>query len=257
MRRIRVIPVLLLAENGLVKTVRFNERKYVGDPINSVRIFNDKEVDELVILDIDACRELKAPNIDKIANIASECFMPVAYGGGVQNIDQVRQIFNTGIEKIIFNTTFFSDPGLVKKAASIYGSQSVVVSIDIKKRRLFGGYRVLSKGGQRKQSVTPVQAAMEAVECGAGEIFVNNIDRDGTMEGYDVDIVRAIADAVPVPVVACGGAGTIRDFVTVIQEGHASAVAAGSLFVFKGPHKAVLINYPDQTTLKDSVYSQI
>jgi len=239
MRRIRVIPTLLMEGGGLVKTVRFKERKYVGDPINTVKILNDKEVDELVLLDIGATREGKSPDIARITEVAGECFMPLAYGGGITKLSQIKDILNAGVEKVILNTAFIKTPELVNEAASIYGSQSIVVAIDVKKS-LFGGYRVMISGGKKKTSLEPVSAAKLAVEKGAGEILINCIDQDGLMAGYDTELIRSIAEAVPVPVIACGGAGKVEDFVTAVKEGKASAVAAGAFFVFKGPHRAVL-----------------
>ena len=257
MRRIRVIPALLMENGGLVKTTTFSNPKYVGDPINTVKIFNEKEVDEIVLLDIGASKKSTPPDIHKISEIADECFMPLAYGGGITVLSQIKDIFSAGVEKVILNTGFFTHPDLIQKAVDIYGTQSIVVSLDIQKRRLFGGYQVKSQSGKRKQTASPVDAALQAVEKGAGELLITSIDNDGLMTGYDIDLIRSIAELVPVPVIACGGAGSVDDFVTAINDGKASAVAAGSLFVFKGPHRAVLVNYPDQKTLIEKFYSQL
>lgn len=257
MRRVRVIPALLMENRGLVKTIGFNERKYVGDPINTVKILNDKEVDEVVLLDIGASKRSTGPDIDLISEIASECFMPLAYGGGITELSQVKQILNAGVEKIIFNTSFFKNPNLIQEAANIYGSQSVVVSIDVKKRSLIGGYQVKICGGKKKLKLSPVEAAVSAVDNGAGEILITSMDNDGLMAGYDLRLVKSVSQAVPVPVIACGGAGSMDDFISAIDEGKASAVAAGSMFVFKGPHRAVLVNYPTQDVLKEQVYNHL
>jgi len=257
MCRIRVIPTLTMENAGLVKTTGFAKPKYIGDLINTVKIFNEKEVDELVLLDIGASKNSTPPDIQKIAEIAGECFMPLAYGGGITTLSQIKKIFSVGVEKIILNTHFFKQPNLIQEAANIYGSQSIVVSIDVKKRRLFGGYQVKTLSGKLKQSLSPVEAALQAVEKGAGELLITSIDNDGSMAGYDIELIRSVADVVSVPVVACGGAGSVDDFVDAIVDGKASAVAAGSFFIFKGPHRAVLINYPDQKTLVDKLYKRL
>lgn len=232
----------MLHKGNLVKSVKFKDYKYVGDPINAVRIFNDKEVNELVLIDIDASREKRSPDLKHITNIASEAFMPVAYGGGISSIVQVKEIFYNGVEKVIFNTAALEQPALITATANQFGSSSTVVSIDVKKS-LLGGYKVYAANGQKNTGKDPVQFAKEMESAGAGEIFINSIDTDGTMAGYDVNLVKKIADAVDVPVIACGGAGSMDHFKQAIQAG-ASAVAAGSFFVFHGKHKAVLITYP-------------
>jgi cyclase len=248
MKRVRIIPVLLLHKGNLVKSVKFKDYKYVGDPINAVRIFNDKEVNELVLIDIDASREKKAPDIKHITNIASEAFMPVAYGGGVSNSTQVKEIFYNGVEKVIFNTAAIEQPGLITATANQFGSSSTVVSIDVKKT-LLGGYKVYGSNGQKNTGKDPVNFAKEMESAGAGEIFINSIDADGTMGGYDINLIKKVADAVSVPVIACGGAGSMQHFKEAVQAG-ASAVAAGSFFVFQGRHKAVLITYPNPAELQ-------
>jgi imidazole glycerol-phosphate synthase subunit HisF len=242
MKRVRIIPVLLLHKGNLVKSVKFKDYKYVGDPINAVRIFNDKEVNELVLIDIDASRENRPPDIKHIANIAGEAFMPVAYGGGIANSTQVKEIFYNGVEKVIFNKAALEQPALITATANQFGSSSTVVSIDVKKT-LLGGYKVYAASGQKNTGKDPISFAKEMETAGAGEIFINLIDADGTMAGYDLNLIKKIADAVTVPVIACGGAGSMEHFKQAVQAG-ASAVAAGSFFVFHGKHKAVLITYP-------------
>jgi cyclase len=257
MRRIRVIPTLLLQQKRLVKTRQFKQEKYVGDPINTVKILNEKEVDELVILDIAATRDQTDPDIEAIAEIASECFMPLAYGGGITRFEQAKSIFDVGVEKVILNSAFFNNPTLVREIADVFGSQSVVVSIDVKLNRFFGGYRVFTQGGSVKAGLDPVAAAIRAQESGAGEILLTSIDRDGVQSGYDVSLTKSVAEAVDIPVIASGGAGSTDDFVAAIQQGKASAVAAGAMFVFKGPHRAVLVSYPAPNVLRSQVFEKL
>lgn len=212
----RVIPALLLKGQGLVKTVKFKEPKYLGDPINIVRIFNDKEVDELVLLDITATPEKRGPQFDLLKNIASEAFIPLAYGGGIRSMDDVRKLLSIGIEKLIMNTSAVETPSLVREVADHAGSQAAVVSMDVKKNFL-GKYEAFTHCGQKKTGLDPVKHAVEMERMGVGEILINSIDRDGTMQGYDVDIVRKVADAVHVPVVACGGAGNLSHVSEVVD----------------------------------------
>ena len=248
----RVIPALLLKGQGLVKTVKFKEPNYLGDPINIVRIFNDKEVDELVLLDITATPEKRGPQFDLLKNIASEAFIPLAYGGGIRSMDDVRKLLSIGIEKLIMNTSAVETPLLVREVADHAGSQAAVVSMDVKKG-LLGTYEVITHCGQKKTGLDPVKHAVEMERMGVGEILINSIDRDGTMQGYDLDLVRKVADAVSVPVVACGGAGNLSHVSEVIKQGHASAAAAGSIFVFQGPLRGVLISYPTPKELKEFI----
>jgi cyclase len=248
MTRTRVIPVLLLRGQGLVKTVKFKTPKYVGDPINAVRIFNEKEVDELVFLDIAATPENREPPFDLLRDIASEAFMPMAYGGGLTNIEQIRRVIGLGFEKVIINSAVYGNLELIRQAASIYGSQAVVCSIDVRKTWI-GSYELVSRSARKREPVS-LRDHLGAVEkAGAGEILVNAVDRDGTMSGYDLKLIRAVSDAVSIPVIACGGARNIDDFVEAVSVGSASAVAAGSMFVFYGRHRAVLINYPERAQL--------
>ena len=255
MRRVRVIPVLLLKDGGLVKSVKFKDFKYVGDPINAVKIFNEKEVDEIVILDIDATREGREPDLEKIKEIASEAFIPLAYGGGITRIEQIKELLFNGIEKVVLNQSALENPALITEAARQFGSQSVVVSIDVKKN-LFGSYKVYQHSRGKNTKKDPLEFAKEAIRLGAGEIFLNSVDLDGTQKGYDLTLVEKIAKEIEVPLIACGGASGVSNFREVIQAG-SSACAAGSLFVFQGKHRAVLINYPSQKDLRKEVFEQI
>lgn len=248
MNRTRVIPVLLLRGKGLVKTEKFKSPKYIGDPINSVRIFNEKEVDELVFLDITAAPEGRGPDFELLADIAGEAFMPMAYGGGITTLEQVRRIFALGFEKVVINTAAYAIPQLIREAVSIYGSQSIVGCVDVR-RTFLGRYELSSHSGKTKQPVGLKEHVQGLERLGVGEIIVNAVDRDGTQSGYDLKLIREVSSSVSVPVVACGGASGLDDFEAAVKQGGASAVAAGSLFVFMGPHRAVLINYPDRADL--------
>jgi imidazole glycerol-phosphate synthase subunit HisF len=245
----RIIPTLLLHGRRLVKTVNFKNPIYLGDPINVVRIFNDKEVDELVFLDITATSEDKSPAFEILASITSECFMPLGYGGGIRSLDQIKKLLNLGVEKIILNTFAVETPNLVRVAADFAGSQAVVVSMDVR-RNVFNRYVIYTRGGKKRTSLDPVRHAVEMEKLGAGELFLNSIDRDGTMGGYDLELIRQVSDAVSIPVVACGGAGSLQDLADAINIGGASAAAAGSFFVFQGPLRGVLISYPSQMEIK-------
>lgn len=247
----RVIPCLLLKGQGLVKTINFTNPKYIGDPINAVKIFNDKEVHELVFLDITASTENRSPRLDFISDIASECFMPLAYGGGIRTVKQAEDVFNRGVEKIIINSYAIENPSFIHELADLFGSQSIVVSIDVKKNFL-GNYLTYTHSGETKTRWDPVTWAQEAERLGAGEIFLNSIDRDGMMKGYDIPLIKSVSASVSIPVVACGGAGTVDDFGRAVQDGGASAVAAGSMFVYYGKHRAVLINFPDDDEFKSA-----
>ena len=245
----RVIPVLLLKSAGLVKTVKFKDPKYVGDPINAVKIFNDKEVDELVFLDITATQENRQPPLEFLEKIASECFMPLCYGGGIRSLDTIKAILKVGVEKVAVNSFAIEEPSFVQKAAERFGSSTIVVSIDVKKN-FWGKYEVYTKGGKVSTGLDPVKLAVQMDKMGAGELLVNSIDRDGTMQGYDIDLVKKITGEVSMPVIACGGAGSLDDLKDAVKTGGASAVAAGSMFVFHGKHRAVLINYPPSNELE-------
>jgi cyclase len=239
----RVIPCLLLRDRGLVKTVQFKKDVYIGDPVNAVRIFNEKEVDELILLDIDATREGRGPDFELIAEIAGECFMPVAYGGGIRSFSDVQRVIRSGIEKVVINSAAYGSMDVVSEASAVYGAQAVVGSIDARKQFL-GGHKLYSCSGTREEPVKLLDHIAALIAAGAGELFINSIDRDGMMNGYDIDLIRKVGDATRVPVIASGGAGSVADLVEAVRAGGASAVAAGSIFVFHGRHKAVLINYP-------------
>lgn len=248
MRRTRVIPSLLLKGSGFYKTKKFKKPIYLGDPINIIRIFNDKEVDEILILDIAATVSNLEPRFDLLTDVASECFVPLGYGGGISRLDHVKRILDIGFEKVCINSAAVRDPELISKAATFAGAQSIVYSMDVK-TSLFGSPSVYIESGRKRWPSAPVEIAKQMEAAGAGEILLTSIDRDGTMQGYDVEVTRTVSDAVAVPVIACGGAGSVQDFVDVVNHGHASAVAAGALFVFHGPHRAVLINVPEPAVL--------
>jgi imidazole glycerol-phosphate synthase subunit HisF len=246
----RVIPVLLLSNKGLVKTKQFKNPTYVGDPINAIRIFNEKEVDELVFHDINASKQGRKPDFKLIESIASECFMPLGYGGGISELDDISKLFKIGVEKVILNSIVFIKPEIITKAAKIAGNQSVVVSIDIKKNWL-GKRKVYSHVSKKLMDENPIDFALRMQRIGAGELIINSVDNDGMMNGYDLELIDQLSSKLEIPVVACGGAGNFEHLKKAILQGGASAVAAGSLFVFHGPLKGVLINYPNQKQLID------
>ncbi|GGX19507.1 AglZ/HisF2 family acetamidino modification protein [Aquimarina muelleri] len=248
----RIIPCLLLRDNGLVKTIKFKNPTYIGDPINAVKIFNEKEVDELVFLDIDATKNEKEPPYELIRDIATECFMPFCYGGGITNVEQIRRLIASGAEKVAINSAAYHNPQLIKEAASIFGSSTIVGSIDYKKN-VFGKYTVYINGGKKNIKKHPVVYAKELEKLGAGEIFLNSIEKDGCMQGYDIVMIKEVVDAVSIPVIASGGAGKISHFKEAFQEGKASALAAGSLFVFQGRKKGVLISYPSPKDIRSII----
>jgi imidazole glycerol-phosphate synthase subunit HisF len=250
MLKIRVIPCLLLKGDGLVKTVRFSNPTYLGDPINAVRIFNAKKVPELVFLDIMATKEGRHPNTQLISRICNECYMPLTMGGGIRSLSDIQELLRIGVEKVVVNTYAFEDPEFIKAATAEFGSQSIVVAIDAKKDKT-GNYKVWTKAGSQQTERNVIDAARMVADSGAGEILLNSIDRDGMMQGYDVDLIRLVADGINIPVIACGGAGNLHDFTSAVRDGHASAVAAGSIFVFHGPRKAVLINFPTVEELEN------
>ncbi len=243
----RVIPVLLLEGRRLVKTIRFAQPRYLGDPMNAVRIFNQKEVDELILLDITATEENRGPQFDFIQEIVSEAFMPVCYGGGVQSLAQMERLFKLGVEKVSLGSAAAALPGLVSEAAAAFGSQSVVVCID-HKSRLRGGQKVVINRGRRELAGLPADFAQAVADAGAGEVLLQSVDRDGTMQGYDLVLLAEVAARVRTPVVVCGGAGSMADFSAAIRAG-AAGVAAGSMFVFQGRLRAVLISYPSRAEL--------
>ncbi|TMP31447.1 imidazole glycerol phosphate synthase subunit HisF [Pseudoalteromonas rubra] len=249
MLQTRVIPILLLKDGGLYKGEQFKKHKYVGDPINAVKIFNDKEVDEICILDIDASRSGTSPDFALIENIASQAFMPLGYGGGVKSVDDIERLFRIGIEKVVLNTAAYENQGLIKAASDLVGSQSIVCSIDVKKG-LFGKEKAYIKSGTKSIKMSPVDLAKHYEQQGAGELIVNSIERDGKATGYDLDLIQRISKVVDIPIVAACGAGKNQHFVEAVKAG-ASAVAAGDIFTFQGKRKAVLITYPQYDKLQD------
>ena len=242
MLRHRVIPCLLLKDGGLVKTTKFKDPKYIGDPVNAIRIFNDKEVDELIVLDIEASQSRREPNYALIEEFAGECFMPLAYGGGVSKVEQAKTLFASGVEKLCIQTAALEDLALVRQIADRFGSQSVVVSVDVK-RGLLGKARLFSAAQKRTLDDAWTDFVGAAARAGAGEIFLTAVDRDGTLSGMDVDLIREAAAVCSVPIIAAGGAATLAHMRAAVDAG-ASAIAAGAMFVFHGPHRAVLITYP-------------
>lgn len=240
----RIIPCLLVHNKGLVKTTKFIDPKYVGDPINAVKIFNEKEVDELILVDIDASRQGKDPDYRMIENIAIECRMPFCYGGGIKTIDHAQRIFSLGVEKIAISSIAVSNPKIVSDIAEKVGNQSVVVVLDVKKKKLTNKYELFTFNGTKSTGIDPIKFAVEIQKLGAGEIVLNSIDQDGTMKGFDMYLINKIRDVISIPLTVLGGAGSINDIGNVIKEHGIIGVAAGSQFVFKGKYRAVLINYP-------------
>jgi cyclase len=244
MLRPRIIPCLLVHDKGLVKTVNFDNAKYVGDPINAVRIFNEKEVDELIVLDIDASVENREPNYTMIKNLASECRMPFCYGGGVKTVEQAKKIINLGAEKVAVSSAAIENPDLIKAIAKAVGNQSVSVVLDVKKVGFLGNYELFTHNGKKKTNKKLIEFAQLMEANGAGEIIVNSIDNDGVMKGYDLKLIDKVRASISLPMTVLGGAGSVQDIGKVIDKYGIIGVAAGSLFVFKGIYKAVLINYP-------------
>ena len=247
MLRPRIIPCLLVKNGGLVKTVSFGDPKYVGDPINAVRIFNEKEVDELIVVDIDATARNREPNYALIAALAAECRMPLCYGGGVKTVEQVEKIISLGVEKVALSAAAVKTPELISEAAARVGNQSIVVVMDVKKSGLLRRYEVFTHNGVQGTGLDPVAFARQAEELGAGEVVVNSIDRDGEMKGYDLELISRVRAAITLPMTVLGGAGALKDIEDLIRTFGIIGAAAGSLFVFKGKYRAVLINYPSRT----------
>jgi len=243
--KVRIIPCLLLKDTGLVKTISFNKFNYVGDPINTCRIFNELEVDELAFLDISASVESKEPNYKILQEISAECFMPVSYGGGIRNLQQVEKILSIGFEKVIINTTALENRKIITEIADNFGSQSLIISVDYRKN-LFGKYQVFGNSGNKNYKMHPVEWASEVMNLGAGEILLTSIDREGTWKGFDVELTKLVTDKVKLPVIANGGAGSIDDIADVVNNGGASAVALGSMVVYQAKDMGVLINFPDR-----------
>lgn len=246
----RVIPCLLLHNDGVVKTTNFKKPRYIGDPINVVKILNEKEVDELVFLDIDASKEGREPNFDVIQDIANECFMPFAYGGGITNLAQAERLFNLGVEKVIIGSSAINNCDLIKDISQKFGSQSVVVSINVKSN-VFRRRKLYNPAKKSMVGIDVLAFAKLAEVSGAGEIFLNSVDRDGTKNGFDGELIKKISSITEVPVTVCGGAGQLSDFRKAVKEYGASAVSAGSLFVYHGNRDAILVNYPKYQTLQE------
>jgi len=247
--RPRVLPILLLKGKGLVKSKKFKNYRYIGDPINAVKLFNDLKADEIVFLDILASKENRTISLDFVRSVGDEANMPFSVGGGIRTIQDIKEIINAGAEKVIINTFAVKNPNFIKQASDTFGSSTIVVSIDVKKT-IWGKNKVFTLGGKKPTRLDPIMFAKLIEEKGAGEIIINSIEKDGLMTGYDLDLVREISKAVAIPVVAAGGAGGMDDFRLAI-ESNASAVAAGSFFVYHGARKAVLISYPSQEVLKN------
>ena len=249
MLRSRIIPCLLVHNKGLVKTINFKAPKYVGDPINAVKIFNEKEVDELIVLDIDATVEKRKPNFQMIKNLATECRMPLCYGGGVNSPEDAKKIIKLGAEKVALSAAAIKNPELIKTIGKEVGLQSVVIVIDVKKKGLFGKYEVFTHNGKKSTGLNPVEFAKKMENIGVGEIVINSIDQEGTMKGYDFKLFESIRKQVSVPLTIMGGAGSSEDIKEAITKFGVIGAAAGSLFVFKGKYRAVLIQYLDKSLL--------
>lgn len=245
----RVIPCLLLKNNGLVKTTKFKDPKYIGDPINAIKIFNEKEVDELMVLDISASKEGKSPNFELIEQFASECFMPLAYGGGVKTFEQAKQLFSSGVEKVCLQSSILETPSLITKLSDAFGSQSIMISIDIKKN-LFGNYQLFNSSTGKKIKGDWIETLKTLISFGAGEVLLNAVDKDGTMSGPDFQLIKLASQIMKVPLISVGGISSLDDISDSIKAG-ANAVAAGAFFVYQGPHRAVLITYPNYNELSN------
>ncbi len=245
----RIIPCLLLSNGGLVKTLQFREPKYVGDPINAIRIFNEKEVDELTVIDIDASVRQTGPDYQLIEQMASECFMPLCYGGGIRTLDEARKLFDLGVEKLSLQSILATEPALLTEISSIFGSQAVVASVDVKKDWL-GRFKIFSKFGIRFSYASWQEMVVDLVERGAGEIMLNAVDLDGTRQGMNLELISEASSLVGVPVMAIGGVGALEDFKDARLAG-ASAAGAGAYFVFQGAHRAVLISYPRRQEIEE------
>lgn len=246
----RIIPCLLLHRGGLYKTERFKNPTYIGDPINCIKIFNEKEVDELIFLDIDASVENTEPNYRMIEDISGECFMPLCYGGGIKTVDQMKKIFSLGVEKISISTQAIANPELIREAANIFGSQSVIVTIDIG-RDFWGKKKVFVNNGKKNTKLDPFDFVKQVESFGAGEIVINSLDNDGIMKGFDLELLKEIKSFTKVPVIALGGAGNLNHIKEVFEYSKVDAAACGSMFVYHGPLKGVLISYPPVNKIRE------
>ena len=249
----RIIPNLLIHNKGLVKTINFKDPKYVGDPINAVKIFNEKSVDELIVTDIDATVKNIDPDYSMIEKLAMECRMPLCYGGGINNANQAKQIFSLGVEKIAISSSAITNPKLITELSDSVGSQSVVIVMDIKKKFLGKGYELVTHNGTKKTGINPLKFVEEIKELGVGEIVINSIDRDGTMKGYDYQLIEKIRNITTLPMTILGGAGSLEDIGNLINKYEIIGAGAGSIFVFKGKYRAVLINYPNDKEKTDLI----
>lgn len=247
MLRTRVMPCLLLEGDSLVKTVKFKRPCYIGDPINAVRIYNELEVDELIFLDILSSKDKKAINFEYLEEIAKECFMPFSYGGGVSTFKDAERLFKLGVEKVCINSAIYTNPNLVKEIVTAYGTQSVIAGIDVKKN-FFGRYKVRSVSGTNNTGISPVEHAKYCQELGVGEILLNNIDKDGVMDGFDLDLITSVSKSVSIPVVSLGGAGELND-VLLAKNAGSSAIGLGSMAVYQNKNKGILINFPDSESI--------
>jgi imidazole glycerol-phosphate synthase subunit HisF len=249
MLQTRIIPCLLLKGESLVKTIKFSRPSYIGDPINTVRIFNDLEVDELIFLDIEATKQKRGPDYKILTEIANECFMPLSYGGGIRTLEDIRKIFYIGFEKISINTYAFENNAFIREASRLFGNQSIIVSIDVRKN-IWGRYEVCTEGGNRKTRLNPVEYALKMEEAGAGELLLTSIDLEGTWSGMDVDLIQEVTESVSIPVIAQGGAGTLENIGAAVKLGRAAAVALGSMVVYQAKGMGVLVNFPDRENLE-------
>jgi imidazole glycerol-phosphate synthase subunit HisF len=255
MLRPRIIPSLLIHEKGLVKTVKFKDPKYIGDPLNAVKIFNEKEVDELAVFDLDATVLGNEPNYSLIEKMANQSRMPICYGGGVKTVKQAQIIFNLGVEKIALSSSIIQNPNLISEISEKVGSQSVIIVLDVKKKFL-GGYEIYTHNGKKSTGVNPIEFAKKAQELGAGEVIINSIDNDGMMNGFDMNLIAKVREVITIPLTVLGGAGSLDDIKNVIVKNGVIGVAAGSLFLYRGVYKAVLINYPSKEE-KNTIYKSI
>jgi cyclase len=252
MLKTRIIPCLLLKDGSLVKTINFKKYNYIGDPVNTVRIFNELEVDELMFLDILASKENREINFELLKEIANECFMPLSYGGNIKSLDDAKKIFEIGFEKIVINSNAFGNIKLIEEVAEYFGNQSIIGSIDIKKN-FFEKDKIFSHNGKIKEQENVINYVKKLENAGVGELLITSIDRDGTWKGYDIELIKKVTDSVQVPVIANGGAGSVDDIGEVVRETNASACAVGSLVVYQKKDMGVLVNFPDRKRLEDAI----
>jgi cyclase len=248
MLKVRIIPCLLIQDGGLVKTENFKNPRYLGDPTNAVKIFNEKEVDELILIDIQASRKKNELNWEVIEDLASECFMPLAYGGGINSFEQINRLISIGVEKVIINQEALKNPVFLSKAVNHFGTSTIVCAVDIKKN-IWGKYEVYDHVKGKLTGLSPSDYIIKLQNLGVGEVFINNVNREGTFEGIDLDIVKSVVDKISIPLIICGGVSSLADISLAAKSG-VSGISVGSMFVFQGPHRAVLISYPSLEDLK-------